>query len=94
MLNVTIEGYLLNVTKYSFEDEKTGEVIRGCKIDYLIEKESSPNSVGYIVLDCTSKIENFDYISKRIMKPVLFQLKPVMNKGKFKITHIDDYELS
>jgi hypothetical protein len=52
--------HVLHVTKYDFEDQKTGRKIRGCKVSYLGDKQEEPNAKGLPVCTVTAPIELWD----------------------------------
>lgn len=94
MLNITCKGMIFSIMKYSLTDDKTGEVIRGCSVQYLVPRESKEDSAGYESLKCSVPIENYDVLKPYIGKSIELELKPNLKTSKFQIVRVDKDVLS
>lgn len=93
MLNISFKGMIFNVTKYSFADDSTGELVKGCKVEYLVPKDETENSKGYISISCNVKMSNYDLLKTFVGKFVNMEVEPNLAKAKFKLIKIDNQYL-
>ncbi len=94
MLDINFKGLIFNVTKFSFADKETGEIVEGCKVEYLCPKQETDNSKGYVHLACNLKLSFYDTIKKYVGVWTDLKVTPNMQTGKFKIVSIDKNVLS
>lgn len=94
MFNINFKGMIFNVTKYSFSDDTTGEVVKGCKVEYLVPKDETENSKGYLSLSCNVKMTNYDLLKTYVGKFVNMEVEPNLAKAKFKLIKVDSHVLS
>lgn len=63
MNKVNLQAIVLSVRRYSFTDDKTGELLQGCKVTYLDgleEKEIKQNQKGLNIITATFPYTDFE----------------------------------
>lgn len=93
MQNIIIDGFITNLTRYDFEDEK-GKEVKGCKIECIIQKEETENSKGFLSMKHTCAYQDYHFLKDFVGKQVELELKPLFPKDGYKLVSVEKYELS
>lgn len=95
MLNdLKIKVLIINVEKFQFNNDKTGEVVELCKVVYAIPLENSENFVGGAIFEAYSHVKHFENVSKYSFKhsDVLLEQRPQKNGVKYYLKQVDNYK--
>lgn len=93
MQNIIIDGFITNLTRYDFVDEK-GKEVKGCRVEYIVQKEETENSKGFLSMKHSCYYDNYDSLKKFVGKQVELELKPLFPKDGYKLVSVENYELS
>lgn len=75
-----IQAQVLNVSRYDFPDEKTGEVIKGGRISYLSDTEHTDKFSGQRIAEGRLSFELFDAVKGQL--PALCDVDVSLVPGK------------
>lgn len=65
-----IKGIFLNVSRYDFEDEKTGRLVQGAKVSLAVPSDSPDRLQGYAISAIPALFQDYDRLVSQAMPHV------------------------